>query len=85
MVNAEKKDAAKNEIASFARKSTKLKEEGNKLFGKSQHKDALVAYQRALEMTMAGTDERAALYSNRAACYYKQVRTPQHKALNYKP
>lgn len=64
-----KKDAAKNEIASFAKKSEKLKEEGNMHFGKRQMKEALVAYQKALEMTLAGTEERASLYSNRAACY----------------
>ena len=53
MVNA-KKDAALNEIASFAKKSEKLKEEGNMHFGKRQMKEALVAYQKALEMTLAG-------------------------------
>ena len=73
MVNT-KKDAAKNEIASFAKKSEKLKEEGNMHFGKRQMKEALVAYQKALEMTLAGTEERASLYSNRAACFLMENR-----------
>ena len=68
------KDAAKNEIASFAKKSDRLKEEGNVHFVAKNWKEALNSYQKALEMTMAGTEERASLYSNRAACFLMENR-----------
>ena len=65
----EEKDAAKSEIASFSAKAAKLKHEGDAHFGKRNLREALHAYERALQMTLAGTEERAALHSNRAACF----------------
>ena len=66
---SKEKDAAKNEIASFSAKAAKLKNEGDAHFGKRNLQEALRAYEKALQMTLAGTDERAALHSNRAACF----------------
>ena len=84
------KDAAKNEIASFAKKSDRLKEEGNVHFVAKNWKEALNSYQKALEMTMAGTEERASLYSNRAACFlmenrYREAIRESDAALESKP
>ena len=59
----------RNEIASFSAKAAKLKHEGDAHFGKRNLREALHAYERALQMTLAGTEERAALHSNRAACF----------------
>jgi len=67
--SSKEKDAAKNEIASFSAKAAKLKHEGDAHFGKRNLREALHAYERALQMTLAGTEERAALHSNRAACF----------------
>ena len=66
---SKEKDAAKNEIASFSAKAAKLKHEGDAHFGKRNLREALLAYEKALQMTLAGTEERAALHSNRAACF----------------
>ena len=66
---SKEKDAAKNEIASFSAKAAKLKNEGDAHFGKRNLREALHAYERALQVTLAGTEERAALHSNRAACF----------------
>lgn len=48
----------------------KLKDEGNKLFGRKEYQKALEAYERALKQ--AGPDakeEIALLHSNKAACF----------------
>lgn len=63
------KDAAKNEIASFAAKSAKLKADGDAKFAQRKMREALASYEKALTMCPSGTEERAAIHSNRAACY----------------
>ena len=63
------KDAAKNEIASLSAKSAKLKHEGDVHFGKKNLTEAHLCYEKALALSLSGSDERAALHSNRAACY----------------
>ena len=48
----------------------KLKDEGNRLFGRKEYQKALEAYDRALRMTGADArDDLALLHSNKAACY----------------
>jgi tetratricopeptide (TPR) repeat protein len=48
----------------------KLKDEGNRLFGRKEYQKALEAYERALRMTGADArDDLALLHSNKAACY----------------
>ena len=71
MVN-HKGDAAHNEINSFASKAAKYKREGDAHFGKRNMREALTSYGKAIEMSLTGTEEKAALYSNRAACYLMQ-------------
>lgn len=63
------KDAAANEIQSFAAKSSKLKHEGDAHFAAKRHKEALEAYEKAIPLTLGNSEERAALHSNRAACF----------------
>ena len=63
------KDAAKNEIASFTAKSAKLKADGDAKFAQRKMREALASYEKALNMCPGGTEERAAIHSNRAACY----------------
>ena len=63
------KDAAKNEIASFTAKSAKLKAVGDAKFAQRKMREALASYEKALNMCPGGTEERAAIHSNRAACY----------------
>ena len=67
-----KGDAAHNEINSFQSKAAKYKREGDAHFGKRNMREALASYSRAIEMSLSGTEEKAALYSNRAACYLMQ-------------
>ena len=70
MVN--KGDAAHNEINSFQSKAAKYKREGDAHFGKRNMSEALASYGKAIEMSLSGTEEKAALFSNRAACYLMQ-------------
>ena len=48
----------------------KMKEEGNRLFGRKDYSKALDAYEKASKITAADAkEERAALHSNKAACH----------------
>ena len=67
-----KGDAAHNEINSFQSKAAKYKREGDAHFGKRNMREALASYGKAIEMSLSGTEEKAALFSNRAACYLMQ-------------
>ena len=40
--------------------------------GKRNMSEALASYGKAIEMSLSGTEEKAALFSNRAACYLMQ-------------
>lgn len=85
-----KGDAAHNEINSFQSKAAKYKREGDAHFGKRNMREALASYSRAIEMSLSGTEEKAALYSNRAACYlmqnmYRQAVNECSAALNETP
>jgi tetratricopeptide (TPR) repeat protein len=66
------KDAAKNEIASFSAKASKLKHEGDVFFVQKRVGEALVSYEKALRLSLSGSEEKAALHANRAACYLMQ-------------
>lgn len=49
---------------------SKLKDEGDRLFGRKEYQKALDAYDRALKRAVPeGKDERALLHANKAACY----------------
>ena len=48
----------------------KLKDEGNRLFGRKEYQKALEAYDRALKVANPESKEDLALlHSNKAACY----------------
>lgn len=48
----------------------KLKDEGNRLFGRKEYQKALEAYDRALKVANVDSkDDLALLHSNKAACY----------------
>ena len=48
----------------------KLKDEGNKLFGRQDYSKALEAYEKALKhASPEAKEEIAQLHSNKAACY----------------
>ena len=48
----------------------RLKDEGNRLFGRKEYQKALEAYDRALRVASADArDDLALLHSNKAACY----------------
>lgn len=48
----------------------KLKDEGNRLFGRKEYQKALEAYDRALKAVNAeAKDDLALLHSNKAACF----------------
>ncbi|KAK9834855.1 hypothetical protein WJX81_004062 [Elliptochloris bilobata] len=50
--------------------TSKLKEEGDRLFGRKEYQKALDAYDRALKRSVPdGKEERALLHANKAACY----------------
>ena len=50
--------------------TSKLKEDGDRLFGRKEYQKALDAYDRALKRSGPdGKEERALLHSNKAACY----------------
>ena len=50
--------------------TSKLKEDGDRLFGRKEYQKALDAYDRALKRSGTdGKEERALLHSNKAACY----------------
>ena len=46
----------------------KLKDEGNKLFGRKEYSKAFEAYEKALKLLPEGHNEAALLHSNKAAC-----------------
>jgi len=49
---------------------SKLKDEGDRLFGRKEYQKALDAYDRALKRAAPeGKEERALLHANKAACY----------------
>ena len=53
----------------------KLKDEGNKLFGRKEYQKALEAYEKALKQaTPEAKEEIALLHSNKAACYMMNQR-----------
>ena len=52
----------------------KIKEEGNKLFGRKEYQKALESYDRALKACGDSTTEAPLLHSNKAACYMMQQR-----------
>lgn len=47
----------------------KLKEEGNKLFGRKEYQKALEAYDKALKASENSLAEAPLLHSNKAACF----------------
>ena len=50
--------------------ASKLKEEGDRLFGRKEYQKALDAYDRALKRSTSDVkEERALLHANKAACY----------------
>ena len=50
--------------------TSKLKDDGDRLFGRKEYQKALDAYDRALKRSGPdGKEERALLHSNKAACY----------------
>ena len=78
--SSKEKDAAKNEIASFSAKAAKLKHEGDAHFGKRNLREALHAYERALQMTLAGTRRSARRFTAtapRASCWTTSSKTPR--------
>ena len=52
----------------------KIKEEGNKLFGRKEYQKALESYDKALKACENSTTEAPLLHSNKAACYMMQQR-----------
>ena len=53
----------------------KLKDEGNRLFGRKEYQKALEAYERALKQASPeAKEEIALLHSNKAACFMMNQR-----------
>jgi len=64
----------KQELAGFHKKCASLKKEGDQLFMKQDHMNAIHAYGRALSLALAGSPERSALLTSQAACFIREKR-----------
>ena len=64
----------KQELAGFHKKCASLKKEGDQLFMKQDHMNAIRAYGRALSLALAGSPERSALLTSQAACFIREKR-----------
>ncbi|EIE21525.1 hypothetical protein COCSUDRAFT_66932 [Coccomyxa subellipsoidea C-169] len=83
--------ANSNEAEAGSPEMLKLKDEGNRLFGRKEYQKALEAYDRALKVANVETkDDIALLHSNKAACYmmfqrYKEAVNECSSALDAVP
>ena len=59
---------------SSSSETQKLKEEGNKLFGRKEYQKALEAYDRALKASESPAVEVPQLHCNKAACHMMMQR-----------
>ena len=62
----------KQELAGFSKKCQTLKKEGDSLFMKNEHGQAIQMYDSALSLALAGSSERSAILTSKAACYIRE-------------